>query len=122
MLDTYQSLAGLALAEFGDIVTNSQMIGGTPADSNKLRVIFKDESVPDIWLSKDGEYAYHWEHRRQSGMIYRWDNAPHHPEASTFPKHFHHGDETAMTGSELSSDFPIALRDVLRFVRPCLTK
>ena len=117
MLDTYQSLAALALSEFSDIVANSQMLGGTPADPNKMRLILKDESFLDIWLSEYNDYAYHWEHRRQSGMIYRWDNAPHHPTLSTHPRHFHNGDETEVTGSELSSEPQAALREVLKFIR-----
>jgi len=121
MLETYQTLAHLASAEFSDIVTNSQFIGGTPADPNKLRLLIKDESYLDIWLSDDNDYAYHWEHRRQSGKIYRWDNAPHHPKVSTFPKHFHDGDENTISGSELTSDAQSALRDVLKFVREHLT-
>ena len=122
MLELYRSLANLALAEFGGIVTSSQMIGGTPASPNKLRLTFKDESFLDIWLSEDNDYAYHWEHSRQSGKIYRWDNAPHHPEVSTFPKHFHNGDENAMIGSELSSDSQSALREILKFIQHRLTK
>ncbi len=122
MLELYQSLANLALAEFSDIVASSQMIGGTPVDPNKLRLIFKDKSFLDIWLSEDEDYAYHWEHSRQSGKIYRWDNAPHHPGVSTFPKHFHNGDETSIAGSELSSDSKSALRDVLKFIQQSLNK
>jgi hypothetical protein len=122
MLDTYQSLADLALAEFGDIVTSSELIGGTPADPNKLRLVFKDESFLDVWLSTDGDYSYHWEQRRQCGKIYRWDNAPHHPKASTFPKHFHDSDESSVTGSELSSDSQPALREVLKFIQQRLKK
>ncbi|NCP88413.1 MAG: hypothetical protein CO094_06195 [Anaerolineae bacterium CG_4_9_14_3_um_filter_57_17] len=122
MLELYQSLANLALAEFSDIITGSHMIGGTPADPNKLRLAFKDESFLDIWLSKDNDYAYHWEHSRQSGKIYRWDNAPHHPEVSTFPKHFHNGTETTLTGSEISANSQSALRDILDFIRQRLAK
>ena len=117
MLDTYHSLANLVLAEFSDIVANSQMIGGTPANPNKLRLTLKDGSYLDIWLSEDNDYAYHWEHRRQSGRIYRWDNAPHHPEAATFPNHFHDGDETVVKSSELSLDSQLGLREVLDFIR-----
>lgn len=117
MLDLYQTLANLALSEFSALVVSSQMTGGTPADPNKLRLVFKDESFLDIWLSEDNDYAYHWEHRRQSGKVYRWDNAPHHPEVSTFPKHFHDGEESVVTGSALSSDSQIALRDVLKFIQ-----
>ena len=117
MLETYQSLADLALSEFADIVSGSQMVGGSPADPNKLRLSFKDGSFLDIWLSQDDDYSYHWEQRRQSGKIYRWDNAPHHPEASTFPKHFHDGDEMNLQGSNLSSGAPAALREILNFIR-----
>lgn len=122
MLELFQSLANFALAEFGDIVTSSQMVGGTPADPNKLRLTFKDESFLDVWLSEDNDYAYHWEHSRQSGKIYRWDNAPHHPEASTFPKHFHNGNDTTVTGSELSSDSQSALHEILIFIQQLLSK
>jgi hypothetical protein len=117
MLELYRSLADSALAEFGDIVVSSQMIGGSLADPNKLRLILKDESFLDVWLSEDNDYAYHWEHRRQSGKVYRWDNAPHHPEVSTFPEHFHDGEESTVTGSKLSSDSQSALREVLEFIR-----
>ena len=122
MLESYQSLADLASDEFSDIVSGSQMIGGTPADPNKLRLNIKDGSYLDIWLSEDNDYAYHWEHRRQSGKIYRWDNAPHHPEVSTFPKHFHDGNESAVTGNALSSDSQTALRDILNFVQQNLSE
>jgi hypothetical protein len=122
MLELYRSLANLALAEFSDIVTSSHMIGGTPADPNKLRLAFKDESFLDIWLSEGNDYAYHWEHSRQSGKIYRWDDAPHHPEVSTFPKHFHNGGEAAVTGSELSTSSQSALRDILKFIQQRLAK
>lgn len=117
MLELYQALADVALSEFKTIVKSSQMVGGSPADPNKMRLILKDESFLDIWLSEDNDYAYHWEHRRQSGKIYRWDNAPHHPEAATFPAHFHDGDESMVTGSALSSDPFSALRDVLQFIQ-----
>ena len=76
MLRLYQALTQLALQEFGVIVSGTSFIGGTPANPNKLRLLLVDGSFVDIWLSSDGDYAYHWEHRRQSGRIYRWDNAP----------------------------------------------
>lgn len=117
MLDIYQALADLAFAEFSELVAGSQFIGGTPAAPNKLRLVFRDESFLDIWLSDDDDYSYHWEHRRQSGKIYRWDNAPHHPKAPTFPKHFHDGDESTVMGDAISSDPQLALREVLTFIQ-----
>ena len=120
MLSTYQALACLALDEFGtqglNIVTRATFVGGTPASPNKLRLILTDESFLDVWLSADGDYAYHWEQRRQRGRLYRWDNAPHHSHVDTFPAHLHDGDENTIVESHLSPKPEDALRQVLNFV------
>jgi Family of unknown function (DUF6516) len=113
----YQALARLAQNEFGDIVTRASYVGGTPASPNKLRLMLTDDSFLDIWLSAEGDYAYHWEQRRQRGRSYRWDNAPHHPHVGTFPAHLHNGDEHTLAESHLSATPEIALRDVLAFIR-----
>ncbi len=117
MLTTCQALARLAVNEFGDIVTGSTLIGGTSASPNKLRLTLSDGSYLDVWLTANEDYAYHWELRRQRGQLYRWDNAPHHPHVSTFPAHFHEGDEATITQSHLSLRPSEALREVLAFVR-----
>jgi hypothetical protein len=117
MLVTYQTLARLALDEFKDVVTGTTFIGGTPASPNKLRLTFTDGSFLDVWLSADGDYAYHWEQRRQRGQLFRWDNAPHHPHVGTFPDHFHDGDEGTIVESYLDPAPEAALRQVLDFVR-----
>lgn len=117
MLAIYQSLARTAEAEFSDVVTGTNYIGGTSSSPNKLRLALSDGSFVDIWLSADGDYAFHWERRRQTGQMYRWDNAPHHPTMSTFPAHFHDGDEATIMESRLSTEPDTALREVLRFVR-----
>jgi hypothetical protein len=120
MLSTYQALARLALDEFGtqglNIATHATFVGGTPASPNKLRLNLVDESFLDVWLSADGDYAYHWEQRRQRGRLYRWDNAPHHPHVDTFPAHLHDGDENTIVESHLSPKPEDALRQVLNFV------
>ncbi|MEI6205296.1 MAG: DUF6516 family protein [Desulfuromonadales bacterium] len=36
-------------------------------------------------------YSYHWQTSRGT-LRRRWDNAPHHPEITTFPDHQHNGD------------------------------
>lgn len=64
-----------------------------------------------------GDYAYHWERRRQTGHIYRWDNAPHYPLITTYPAHLHDGDESAVTENQLDPKLESALRVVLDFVR-----
>ena len=35
-------------------------------------------------------YSYHWTDAH-GNLIYRWDNAPHHPGMSGFPHHYHAG-------------------------------
>jgi len=117
MLAIYQALVRIAQAEFSDVVTNTTYIGGTSSSPNKLRIALVDGSFMDIWLSADGDYAYHWERRRQTGQMYRWDNAPHYPKIGTFPAHFHDGDESTISESYLSASSEAALREVLEFVR-----
>lgn len=117
MLKIYQSLIRLATNEFGDVVVNATFVGGTVSSPNKLRFIFTDASFLDVWLSTDNDYAYHWERRRQCGQMYRWDNAPHHPHVSTFPAHFHMGDELSLVESHLATKPERALREILTFVR-----
>lgn len=120
MLSVYAALAQLALEEFGahhgGMLTHVAYIGGTPSDPNKLRLIFSDNSYLDVWLSADGDYAYHWEQRPQSGRIFRWDNAPHYPHVDTFPDHLHNGQEDKVVESHLSSTPANALRQVLTFI------
>ncbi len=117
MLEIYQALIKLATSEFKDIVTHTTFIGGTLASPNKLRIVFTDDSFLDIWISIDNDYAYHWEQRRQRGRLYRWDNAPHHPQVNTHPAHFHNGDELTVIESHLNSVPENALCEILSFVR-----
>ena len=117
MLTIYQELVRIAQAEFSDVVRGTTYIGGTSSSPNKLRIALVDGSFMDIWLSADGDYAYHWERRRQTGQMYRWDNAPHYPNVGTYPAHFHDGDESAVAESNLSAVPEAAFREVLEFVR-----
>ena len=117
MLAIYQTLVDLALADFDDVVTETKFVGGTPSSPNKLRLLIIDRSFLDIWLSADGDYSYHWERRGQTGEIYRWDNAPHHAQVSTFPDHQHRGNEQTIIESNLNSVPELALREILVFVR-----
>jgi hypothetical protein len=115
---SYNKLKYIAEKEFEDIVNATTFIGGKASAPNKLRIYFIDHSFLDVWLSVDGDYSYHWEHRAQRGLIHRWDNAPDHPElCTTFPKHFHDGSERNVTESELDEDYEKAIRAILRFVQ-----
>lgn len=117
MLDIYQSLASMALVEYDDIVTHTQFVGGTPASPNKLRLVLVDGSFLDVWLSAEGDYAYHWEQRRQRGQLHRWDNAPHHPRVGSYPAHLHDGEENTVVESDLDPSPEVALGQVLNYVR-----
>lgn len=97
MYAVYQALAHLALTEFGHIVSDAVFVGGSPASPNKLRLRLADSTFLDIWLSADGDYAYHWEQRAQRGRLDRWDNAPHHAHLATFPEHLHQGSDEEVT-------------------------
>lgn len=121
MLATYESLVRIARTEFSDLVTSTGYIGGTSSSPNKLRMTFTDRSFLDIWLSADGDYSFHWEQRRQTGQLYRWDNAPHYPAIGTFPAHFHTGDEGTVVESHLSTNPEVAVREILVFVRARLS-
>jgi hypothetical protein len=120
MLSIYEALAQLAFDEFGvqggGVVTDATFVGGTSSDPNKLRLLLSDGSFMDIWLSTDGDYAYHWEQRRQRGRIHRWDNAPHHPQVNTFPDHLHNEQDSTVVESHPSSVPTDALRQVPAFI------
>ena len=67
--------------------------------SLRIRLRFSDEALLEIseaivltagepyWLS----YRYHYQDP-SAGLVFRYDNAPHHPEISTHPDHKHEGD------------------------------
>ncbi len=90
----YDELARIAETEFGDIVTGWYFIHRHASIPLKLRLQIRDGTFVDVWVVDSNErYSYHWEQRAIRGMIHRHDNAPDHPEISTFPKHFHDGGE-----------------------------
>ncbi len=52
------------------------------------------------------DYAYHYQ-RADGSLVFRYDNAPHHPEISTFPDHMH-------VEGQVDAAEPPDLSDVLR--------
>lgn len=111
----YSQLRQIALSDFADIVEGATTIEG------KLRILLKDESFIDIWLSvkKKGVYAYHWERRNIDGTVYRYNNLPDREakKLQTYPKHFHNKFEENVVESDLSDNPEEAIRTVLEFAR-----
>lgn len=117
----YEELAHLAESEFEDIVTGWSFIYRRASIPLKLRLQIRDGTFVDVWVgdSKD-RYSYHWEQRAIRGMIHRHDNAPDHPEISSFSKHFHDGSEDNLHPSAISNEPVAALREFLAFIRKSL--
>jgi hypothetical protein len=114
----YAVLEQIALAEFGDVVVGARHVSRRAGTTLKLRLLIRDGSFVDVWLSPSGaHYAYHWEQRSQRGCLHRHDNAPDHPHITTHPKHFHNGAEETIEESYIPDDAEDALRYFLDFVR-----
>jgi len=111
----YSALREIALSDFADIVEATLSIEG------KLRILLKDESYIDIWLSikREGIYAYHWERKNIDGTIYRYNNIPDKDakKLKTFPKHFHEKTDDNILENNLSDKPKEAIRTVLEFAR-----
>jgi predicted ATPase len=83
----------------------------------RIRLRFSDQALLEIseavvltagelrWLS----YRYHYQDP-SGAMLFRYDNAPHHPEIPTYPDHMHAGDRI------LASAHP-SIEQVLQEVR-----
>ena len=113
MIEAYFQEIEDALREFPIIrsyalhkkVYNNQqgLIGG--------RIIFENETslefveVVDIEQEGKLKYRYHYMSKSQS-LIFRYDNAPHHPKINSFPPHKH-------TGSAVQASQEPDLRSVL---------
>lgn len=116
ILSLYRKLA--KIAEQYLIVTSTQIIYFPSGEPQKLRIFIIDGSLLDIYFSMSGKYSYHWERRHINRGIYRFDNAPHKKWViiTSFPKHFHNGDENKVMESQISSYPKIAIREVLDFI------
>lgn len=65
----------------------------------RCRIIFWDDSYLDLYEAVNTELGYpvrvHYAYTylREGRRVFRYDNAPHHPEIVTFPHHKHIGTE-----------------------------
>ncbi len=65
-------------------------IGGSIVFENSHRLDFVEVKNTDV--QQKLKYRYHYMNENQV-MIFRYDNAPHHVEVSTFPHHKHEGND-----------------------------
>jgi hypothetical protein len=88
-----QTLTGVSVERYEE-----QLLSATRGNL-RLRLRFADQALLEMseavlctagtlqWLS----YRYHYQ--ELSGLVLRYDNAPHHPEVVTHPDHKHVGDD-----------------------------
>ncbi len=116
MIVDLTQLKEISEIEFHDIVKDVII-----QDINELKIILIDGSFIEVWysLKLEDRFSYHWERKHIDGLIYRHDNAPHKKWRflSTFPKHFHNGNEEHAVESNLDEEPEKGLRNFLRFVR-----
>lgn len=110
-----EKLQRIAEVEFASIVSQTDLLGV------KLRVLLTDNSYVDVWASRKlpGRFGMHWERRHLDGHIYRYDNFPDTDWAavSTFPFHFHNGDQESVIAAPFATSLEQGFRDFMAFVR-----
>ena len=88
---------------------------------SKLRVTLTDTSYVDAWASRklSGRFGFHWERRHLDGRLYRYDNFPdtNWSSVSTFPAHFHDGDQDTVVAAPFATDVEQGFREFMAFVQ-----
>ncbi len=85
--------------------------------SDKVRLVFIDDSYMDIRYPVDSKYSFHWQ--RKDEMI-RIDTSPHHRQLLTYPRHIHMGKENNIvedTITNIDNNIEENVKCVLGFVR-----
>lgn len=77
--------------------------------SNDAEVKFMERFRHQAGAISVEKYSFHWQ-RADGSLIRRWDNAPHHPEISSFPHHVHDGDENHALAHEAVDVFAVLER------------
>ncbi len=119
ILSVYNSLLELVNKEFKDICEDANIIFSSTGRAQKVRIYLIDNTIVDVWLSRDGRYSYHWSNKGVRDYVLRHDNAPHEKwnTVSTFPKHCHEGSESNIVSSRIPDDPNDALRFFLQHVK-----
>lgn len=100
MIEEYFFDVERAIQEFPDVVsvTLKKRIYNIKQGYISSVIMFNDggrlefAEVKDADVKSKIKYRYQYMDNGQN-MMFRYDNAPHHPEVSTFPHHLHKGDE-----------------------------
>ena len=74
------------------------------SDDSMLEIV--EKLATDPFLIRKSRYVYHYQ-AANNQLVFRYDNAPHHPEITTHPHHKHVGDQ-------IIASTPPDLSDVLR--------
>ena len=108
-------LRRIAEVEFASVVVQTNVLG------SKLRVLLTDTSYVDAWASRklSGRFGFHWERRHLDGRIYRYDNFPdtNWSGVSTFPFHFHDGDQNTVVAAPFAPILEQGFREFMAFVQ-----
>jgi spore cortex formation protein SpoVR/YcgB (stage V sporulation) len=87
---------------------------------NKLRIISKDQSFIDVYLSQTikDKFGFHWETKNKANQIFRYDNVPDKSwkNVTTFPFHFHNSSEQNVEASPFPLKLPEGFRAFMNFV------
>ena len=118
-MSSLDEIQRIAEVEFAAIVVQADLLGA------KLRVLLTDTSYVDVWLSRKlgGRFGFHWERRHLDGHIYRFDNFPdtNWSGVSTFPFHFHHGEQDAVLASPFTVEPEQGFREFMTFVQQTMS-
>lgn len=93
---SYSCQVTVDYAEIGDGVAQYRMCV-TLLNGSQLHCVERVRLHPDGLRTE--KYSFHWQHP-DGHLICRWDNAPHHPELSTFPHHIHECDDARVLPHE----------------------
>ncbi len=94
--------------------TNQGYISGSIIFKNEHRLDFVEVKNTDIKAKI--KYRYHYMDECQ-GMIFRYDNAPHHPEIATFPHHKHEVEEVKASPEPTLDDVLLEIAQQQRDLR-----
>jgi len=115
-MDKLFVLKDIAESEFSDIILD------IIEKEDKIRIILKDKSFIDVYVSikVEDRFSFHWECKDE--RIYRYDNFPDKKARNlkSFPFHFHEGSQDNIEEPWFSQDIEYGFRDFMKWIRTML--